>query len=123
MRITCPNCQATYEVGESDIPEDGIEVECSACLNRWMQMPKSEEIAPEPEPESPPVEPSVEPAQPEMEDESAGAEPEISTEPESPEPEVSKTYLMAHLQQKMKNESLRWLQFCTRQPMRRTSPI
>ena len=87
MRITCPNCQATYEVGESDIPEDGIEVECSACLNRWMQMPKSEEIAPEPEPESPPVEPSVEPAQPEMEDESAGAEPEISTEPESPEPE------------------------------------
>ena len=87
MRITCPNCQATYEVGESDIPEDGIEVECSACLNRWMQMPKSEEIAPEPEPESPPVEPSVEPAQPEMEDESASTEPEISPEPESPEPE------------------------------------
>lgn len=39
MRITCPNCQATYEVGDSDIPDDGIEVECSACLKRWMQLP------------------------------------------------------------------------------------
>ena len=39
MLITCPSCQATYEVGDDDIPEEGIEVECSACLNRWMQMP------------------------------------------------------------------------------------
>ena len=49
MRITCPKCQATYEVGETDIPEDGIEVECSACLNQWMQMPIiAAPLAPEP---------------------------------------------------------------------------
>ena len=56
MRITCPNCQATYEVGESDIPEEGIEVECSACLKRWMQLP----VEPEPaEPEVAETDPSM----------------------------------------------------------------
>ncbi|MBL4807509.1 MAG: zinc-ribbon domain-containing protein, partial [Rhodobacteraceae bacterium] len=39
MRITCPNCAAHYEVATSAIPTEGREVECSSCLERWMQMP------------------------------------------------------------------------------------
>lgn len=59
MRITCPNCQATYEVGESDIPDEGIEVECSACLKRWMQMPENHTPASPEEPAEESSEPTL----------------------------------------------------------------
>ncbi len=98
MRITCPDCQATYEVGEADIPEEGIEVECSACLNRWMQMPagavaEAEPVAdtvpeaslPEPEP------PAPAPSPPEaviMDFPSASAPSAPPTEAQIPEPAI-----------------------------------
>ncbi len=88
MRITCPNCKATYEVGDADIPDEGIEVECSACLKRWMQMPagyvpETAAEASQPSPvEATPAAPTPEPV-PEPTPE---PEPEPTPEPE-PEPE------------------------------------
>ncbi|SMO79680.1 zinc-ribbon domain-containing protein [Paracoccus laeviglucosivorans] len=37
MRLTCPRCNAQYEIPESAIPAMGREVECSACGNVWHQ--------------------------------------------------------------------------------------
>lgn len=39
MRLTCPNCQAQYEVADSVIPTGGRDVQCSACGNIWFQYP------------------------------------------------------------------------------------
>lgn len=39
MRLTCPNCQAQYEVADSVIPTGGRDVQCSACGNVWFQYP------------------------------------------------------------------------------------
>jgi predicted Zn finger-like uncharacterized protein len=66
MRLTCPNCGAQYEVDGSMIPDDGRDVQCSACGQTWFQAPEGAEIAeaeaatgsaerqPEPEPEPAP---------------------------------------------------------------------
>ena len=45
MRITCPNCQAQYDVDPAMIPEAGRDVQCSSCAHTWLQGP---EAAPEP---------------------------------------------------------------------------
>lgn len=37
MRITCPNCDAQYEVDDSLIPEGGRDVQCSNCGKGWFQ--------------------------------------------------------------------------------------
>lgn len=37
MRITCPNCQAQYDVDPSMIPEAGRDVQCSSCAHTWFQ--------------------------------------------------------------------------------------
>lgn len=37
MRLTCPNCAAQYEIDTSLLPEDGREVQCSACGHIWFQ--------------------------------------------------------------------------------------
>ena len=37
MRLTCPNCNAQYEVDERVIPEIGRDVQCSACAHTWYQ--------------------------------------------------------------------------------------
>ena len=37
MRLTCPNCEAQYEVNESVIPDDGRDVQCSNCGTTWFQ--------------------------------------------------------------------------------------
>lgn len=37
MHLTCPNCDARYEVPESAIPEGGREVQCSNCGHSWLQ--------------------------------------------------------------------------------------
>ncbi|WP_323034628.1 zinc-ribbon domain-containing protein [Pararhodobacter sp.] len=39
MRLTCPNCNAQYEVDERVIPQNGRDVQCSACGNTWYQYP------------------------------------------------------------------------------------
>ncbi|MEM7732857.1 MAG: zinc-ribbon domain-containing protein [Pseudomonadota bacterium] len=38
MRLICPNCAAHYEVPEEVIPEDGRDVQCSACGDTWFQL-------------------------------------------------------------------------------------
>ncbi|MEM7711221.1 MAG: zinc-ribbon domain-containing protein [Pseudomonadota bacterium] len=37
MRITCPNCNAHYEISEELIPAEGREVQCSNCSKTWFQ--------------------------------------------------------------------------------------
>ncbi|GIT90067.1 hypothetical protein JANAI62_04500 [Jannaschia pagri] len=37
MRLTCPNCNAQYEVPADMIPVDGREVQCSNCATTWFQ--------------------------------------------------------------------------------------
>ncbi len=37
MRLTCPNCTAQYQVPADAIPENGRDVQCSACDHTWFQ--------------------------------------------------------------------------------------
>ncbi len=37
MRLTCPNCQAQYEVDDAAIPARGRDVQCSSCGHGWFQ--------------------------------------------------------------------------------------
>lgn len=37
MRLTCPNCEAQYEVPDEVIPADGRDVQCSNCGHTWFQ--------------------------------------------------------------------------------------
>ena len=39
MRLTCPNCNAQYEVDDKVIPKAGRDVQCSACGHTWYQYP------------------------------------------------------------------------------------
>ncbi len=45
MRLTCPNCDAQYEVDDRAIPETGRDVQCSNCGHAWFQLPPDLEIA------------------------------------------------------------------------------
>lgn len=66
MRLTCPACEAQYDIDEALIPAAGREVECAACGHSWHQpgrsglpfllldpAPSSEEIAARPAPQAP----------------------------------------------------------------------
>ncbi|WP_246032914.1 zinc-ribbon domain-containing protein [Falsirhodobacter xinxiangensis] len=77
MRLNCPGCGAQYEVDESAVPEEGRDVQCSACGHGWFQYPPItarpfgapepfvERRAPDPEPKPDPMpEPKLEPARP-----------------------------------------------------------
>jgi len=46
MRITCPNCQAKYEVGPDMIPTEGRDVQCSNCSTTWFQEGRGREALP-----------------------------------------------------------------------------
>ena len=37
MRLTCPNCEAQYEVPDEVIPDAGRDVQCSNCGDTWFQ--------------------------------------------------------------------------------------
>ena len=37
MRLTCPNCEAQYEVPDEVIPANGRDVQCSNCGDTWFQ--------------------------------------------------------------------------------------
>ncbi len=37
MRLTCPNCDAQYEVPDEVIPTAGRDVQCSNCGKTWFQ--------------------------------------------------------------------------------------
>lgn len=45
MRLVCPNCDATYEVDGSVIPEAGRDVQCSNCGHTWFQASPAVEAA------------------------------------------------------------------------------
>jgi predicted Zn finger-like uncharacterized protein len=49
MRLICPNCGAQYEVDSSMIPDEGRDVQCSACGHTWYQLPDGAEAVAEPE--------------------------------------------------------------------------
>ena len=49
MRLICPNCGAQYEVDSSMIPDEGRDVQCSACGHTWYQLPEGAEAVAEPE--------------------------------------------------------------------------
>ncbi|WP_102225575.1 zinc-ribbon domain-containing protein [Acidimangrovimonas sediminis] len=38
MRLTCPNCDAQYEVDDTAIPDGGRDVQCSNCGHAWFQL-------------------------------------------------------------------------------------
>lgn len=40
MRLTCPNCDAQYEVDAAVIPDGGRDVQCSSCGTTWFQEPE-----------------------------------------------------------------------------------
>jgi predicted Zn finger-like uncharacterized protein len=45
MRLICPNCGAQYEVPDDVIPQEGRDVQCSACSNTWFQAHASKDAA------------------------------------------------------------------------------
>lgn len=67
MRLTCPNCDAHYEVPAEVVPVEGRDVQCSSCGQTWYQyhpdhIPFEEEDLPEAvEQVAPPVEADPEP--------------------------------------------------------------
>ncbi len=92
MRLTCPNCSAQYEVPDEVIPEEGRDVQCSACDHTWFQAKHPVAETPEPAPaEADTPEPeAVEPVADEdpQPEEAAPVVAEIAPEPEpKPEPE------------------------------------
>jgi predicted Zn finger-like uncharacterized protein len=65
MRLTCPNCDAHYEVDDDAIPAGGRDVQCSNCGHAWYQYPPGLEpddddlAAIGPAPSQPPAPPPV----------------------------------------------------------------
>lgn len=60
MRIVCPNCTAQYEIDAELLPEEGREVQCSACDAVWFQAKPTRKVpraalvpAPNPVPAAP----------------------------------------------------------------------
>lgn len=45
MRLTCPNCDAQYEVDAAVIPDEGRDVQCSSCGHTWFQAASAEMVA------------------------------------------------------------------------------
>lgn len=97
MRIVCPSCQAQYEIDAQLLPEEGREVQCSACGNIWYQEhpaasrafepagSRAEEVAEAAEEE---VVHAHEAVAPERDEYAAEPDEEETVEP-SPEPAVS----------------------------------
>lgn len=108
MRLTCPNCDAQYEVPDEVIPFDGRDVQCSNCGDTWFQghpdnpdtPPDAQDEAPIPEskvvaPATPP-EPAPEPEhapepepEPKPEDDPEPSQPETTEVPDAQEPQVT----------------------------------
>ena len=65
MRLTCPNCDAQYEVPDEVIPSDGRDVQCSNCGDTWYQTGPNSAPAP-------------------TSDDAPDAEPVQETQPETP---------------------------------------
>ncbi|MFC3117587.1 zinc-ribbon domain-containing protein [Jhaorihella thermophila] len=76
MRLTCPNCDAQYEVPDEVIPPEGRDVQCSNCGHTWFQVhPDHPEAALPPEPDAEEdLAPVEEDGEPEPEHEEAAGE-------------------------------------------------
>ena len=61
MRLICPNCGAQYEVPTEVIPNEGRDVQCSACSNTWFQAHPDHDSASADEIDTPSVEPVAPP--------------------------------------------------------------
>lgn len=79
MRLTCPNCDAQYEVDDSAIPDTGRDVQCSNCGHAWFQLPPDVEAALEAE-EAVFAAP-VPPATPEVDDDDVPAPAPVAAPP------------------------------------------
>ena len=75
MRLTCPNCDAQYEVPDDVIPTAGRDVQCSNCGKTWFQ------LHPEDPPKDSAVQPDEAPATVEEDDDDApsAAEPALAS--------------------------------------------
>ncbi len=64
MRLTCPNCDAQYEIDDALVPPQGRDVECSACGQVWFQPGAQAAFQPSFQPSSPPAafQPSFQPS-------------------------------------------------------------
>lgn len=61
MRLTCPNCDAQYEVAADAIPANGRDVQCSNCGHVWFEQPETTAPDPIPDPLSAGPEPEEAP--------------------------------------------------------------
>ena len=86
MRLTCPNCDAQYEVPDDVVPVEGRDVQCSNCGQTWFQHhsdhapqddapPENEDIDPDEERAPPPPEPETQDAEEAEEDPKQRADP------------------------------------------------
>ncbi len=101
MIITCPGCEASFNVDPNALGADGRTVRCSKCSHQWLakpdgaatdaDLPVQEQAPPPAEPEIPPPPfaaepPPAPPAMPEFDAAPPPAEPMVAAAP-TPEPE------------------------------------
>ncbi|MEO0358252.1 MAG: zinc-ribbon domain-containing protein, partial [Pseudomonadota bacterium] len=92
VRLTCPNCEAQYEVPDDAVPAAGREVQCSNCGHTWFAQPKSAGFAtrgPEPKPTPAPARPPRPKPEPPVEAEVAPNDPPAAAQAQAQRQSVS----------------------------------
>lgn len=79
MRLTCPNCDAQYEVPDDVVPAEGRDVQCSNCGQTWFQHHPDHAPAEAESPIAPP---------PDQPDEERAPPPEEQIEDPTPQPDT-----------------------------------
>ncbi|MBD3664029.1 zinc-ribbon domain-containing protein [Sulfitobacter aestuariivivens] len=87
MRLTCPNCDAQYEVPDEVMPVSGRDVQCSNCGQTWFQHHPDHMPAEDDQPPEPPDTPVDDDPGPEQ-DSASEQEPDESSEQEDKAPEL-----------------------------------
>ncbi|CUX83529.1 MAG: zinc-ribbon domain [Roseibaca calidilacus] len=82
MRLVCPNCTAQYEVDASLLPDEGTEVQCSACSTVWFQPGQAKDGTMPPPAQKPEAAPRPSRPQPD------GQQAERSPRPARPRPDA-----------------------------------
>ena len=102
MRLICPNCGAQYEVPTEVIPNEGRDVQCSACSNTWFQAHPDHDKALSDEIDAPSVEPVAPPPPP------PAPEPEVEHVQDAehpPMPQVAKRELTSEVSDVLRQEA------------------
>ncbi|MCK0167620.1 zinc-ribbon domain-containing protein [Jannaschia sp. S6380] len=109
MRITCPNCNAQYEIGEDMIPVEGRDVQCSNCATTWFQegRPRVATAAEERAIRRPARDPEPERAPVEMAEESDTKEEEAASAPVPRRPVPDQATLDILREERAREEELR----------------